>query len=96
MHGLTKNISSEELKISSSIKTILIPKDMNVNLDKFTGQKIYLDSIFEIEEELKKIIKPGDTVLFSCGGASFNDFENYEERGNYFKKVVSKLRDNHE
>ncbi len=96
MHGLTKNISSEELKISSSIKTILIPKDMNVNLDKFTGNKVYIDSIFEIEEELKKIIKPGDTVLFSCGGASFNDFNNYQERGNYFKKVVNKLKDNDE
>ena len=34
-----------------------------------------------------------ETVLFSCGGASFNDFKNYEERGNFFKSVVSNIKD---
>tara|TARA_B100001996_G_C18662109_1_gene593481 strand:+ start:255 stop:1415 length:1161 start_codon:yes stop_codon:yes gene_type:complete len=92
MHGLTKNISSEQLNISSNIKTILIPKDMKVDLNKFSGKIIYLKNIFELEKELIKIIIPGDTVLFSSGGASFNDFTNYQERGNFFKKIVSNIK----
>ena len=36
-------------------------------------------------------MQEGDTVLFSCGGASFNDFKNYKERGNFFKKIVNEI-----
>ena len=36
-------------------------------------------------------MEDGDTILFSCGGASFNDFKNYEERGNYFKNLVKEI-----
>ena len=94
LHGLTKNINSSNLKISEGIKTILVPKDMEVSLNNINAEIIKLDSINNLEEKLKEIIKPGDTVLFSCGGASFNDFKNYKERGFFFKKIVSNLKDN--
>ena len=45
-----------------------------------------------LKDVLLKIINPGDTVLFSCGGASFNDFENYEERGRFFKDIVLNIK----
>ncbi len=93
MHGLTKNISTKDLKIYNGIKKILIPKDMDVNFDNLNVEIIKLDSIFNLKEVLKKIINPGDTVLFSCGGASFNDFENYEERGRFFKEIVSNIKE---
>ena len=92
LHGITKNISSKDLKISKKVKTILVPEDMEINLSDTNAKIIKLKSIFEIQEVLIDIIKPGDTVLFSCGGASFNDFKNYEERGKFFKSVVSNIK----
>ena len=47
---------------------------------------IKIKSIFDVEQVLIEVIKPGDTVLFSCGGASFNDFKNYQGITFYFKK----------
>ena len=93
MHGLTKNITSRDLNINKGVKTILVPKDMDVNFDNLDADVIELDSIFNLKEVLVKIINPGDTVLFSCGGASFNDFENYEERGRFFKNIVSNIKE---
>jgi len=34
-------------------------------------------------------MRPGDTVLLSPSGASFDLFENYIHRGNYFKQLVA-------
>ncbi len=93
LHGLTKNITSKDLKISDNVNTIFVPKDMEIDLRGTKAKLIILNSIFDIEKELLKIIKPGDTVLFSCGGASFNDFKNYEERGNFFKSVVLNIKE---
>ena len=93
LHGLTKNISSRDLKISKKVKTILVPEDMEIDLSMTSAKIIKIKSIFDIEQVLTEIIKPGDTVLFSCGGASFNDFKNYQERGNFFKTVVSNLKE---
>jgi len=34
-------------------------------------------------------MQTGDIILFSPAGASFDEFKNYEERGNYFKNIVN-------
>jgi UDP-N-acetylmuramoylalanine--D-glutamate ligase len=45
----------------------------------------------EAVENAYKNAEPGDVVLLSPGCASFDEFANYRERGNYFKDVVRNL-----
>ncbi|MDO8639066.1 MAG: UDP-N-acetylmuramoyl-L-alanine--D-glutamate ligase, partial [Candidatus Daviesbacteria bacterium] len=44
-----------------------------------------------ILQDIKKIIKPGNTILFSPGAASFNLFQNEFDRGRKFNLAVEKI-----
>jgi len=91
LHGLTKNIPSEELHLSKDVKQIIKHSGMELNLDTFNGKITNYNSINEIKNIIITEMQDGDTVLFSCGGASFNDFRNYKERGKFFKKLVEEI-----
>ena len=108
MHGLTKNMSGSKLNIDrENIRMVLVPKDMKIDLNwNHWSEPRYYESIFDLESEILNLtyefdLESGqpsekinfDTVLFSCGGASFNDFKNYEERGNFFKEIVSNIKE---
>ena len=103
LHGLTKNMSGSKLNIDrENIRMVLVPKDMKIDFNwNDLSEARYYESIFDLESEILKYLESGqsseqkifDTVLFSCGGASFNDFSNYEERGNFFKKIVSNIKE---
>ncbi len=41
--------------------------------------------------EADRLAKPGDVVLLSPGGTSFDEFKDFEERGEWFKKWVNEL-----
>ena len=92
MHGITKNVPTSELNLSNEIKKVIIPQDMNLDQNLFNCEVEVIKSIFELEEIVKKDFHRFETVLFSCGGSSFNDFENYIERGKFFKSIVKKLK----
>ena len=54
--------------------------------------KIYMcDEFNQTVLVANKIAKPGEVVLFSPASASFDLFNNFEERGNKFKELVNKL-----
>ena len=37
-------------------------------------------------------LRPGDCVLFSPAGSSFDLFKNYQERGNHFKQLAQAIK----
>jgi UDP-N-acetylmuramoylalanine--D-glutamate ligase len=52
---------------------------------------IEVNSMSDAVKMAKRIAEKGDTVLLSPACASFDLFENYEDRGNQFKKAVQNL-----
>ena len=48
----------------------------------------YAKNLNEAVNIVLKEAKPGDIVLFSPGCASFDEFENYEQRGDAFRRFV--------
>ena len=53
---------------------------------------IEADSFENAVNAARAAAKPGDIVILSPASASFDMFKNFEERGNYFKKLVNSFR----
>ena len=50
-----------------------------------------MSSLNEAGASAHKIANPGDIILMSPGCASFDEFKNFEDRGEKFIKMVKKL-----
>ncbi len=84
--GIKKNI----------IKTYIIGKNINFfkkqikdNLNFYVANKLR-NSIIKILQDIKKFKKKNNIVLFSPAAASFDQFSNFEKRGEQFKKLSKK------
>jgi UDP-N-acetylmuramoylalanine--D-glutamate ligase len=54
-------------------------------------QYVEVSSMNDAVKVAYKLSKPGDTVLLSPACASFDLFDNYEDRGKQFKEYVREL-----
>ena len=65
---------------------------MNTNLGDHNAEIIHIKHISNLKDILVEILSKNQVVLFSCGGSSFNDFENYQVRGDYFKNLILSMQ----
>jgi UDP-N-acetylmuramoylalanine--D-glutamate ligase len=95
--GVDKGNDYAELTelVKSKVKAIIcLGVDNQKIIESFTG---VVDQIVEAKSALEavaygyRLAKDGETVLLSPACASFDLFENYEDRGNQFKEAVRSL-----
>ena len=48
-------------------------------------------NLYDAVQAAAKLVNPGDVVLLSPGGTSFDEFVDFEQRGEYFSKWVKEL-----
>ncbi len=86
----------------SQLSSVIADAVQKVYLSGESAQRLYDSIPNSVEKQLfdqwdKAIEKsiqestPGDVILFSPGGSSFDRFDNYKKRGEYFKETVKML-----
>ena len=79
---------------NSNIKTILAYGEASEQIKSAIGDAVRLFTINDLNSAVKNahsIAQPGDVVLLSPGCASFDQFKNFEDRGDFFKSTVRGL-----
>lgn len=98
MGGKSKMVDIEPIldSIVKEVKFCVVVGEVSKLIINGLKKKNYCD--FYVAKEMKDAVRkaysvslPGDIVILSPGFASFDMFENFEERGNTFKKEVDNL-----
>ena len=91
--GLNKGVDRspiiKELAQISGLKKIYC---YGPSCSDFGSASCNFGSLEEILQDITKIMQPGDQVLFSPSGTSFDFYQNYKHRGQVFKDLVLKLK----
>ena len=88
------------LRYKNRIKKIYLIGESSKLISKELEEKISFELCYNLDRALKKIFldikkeKKFINILLSPGCASFDQFKNFEDRGNEFKRLVKKI--NHE
>ncbi|MBN1383262.1 MAG: UDP-N-acetylmuramoyl-L-alanine--D-glutamate ligase [Elusimicrobia bacterium] len=80
--------------IKRNVKKVIVigeAKEKILSELKGSAEIIILDNIEQAVKKANQVALPGDIVLLSPACASFDQFKNYEERGDFFKEVVKNL-----
>ncbi|MDR2251461.1 MAG: UDP-N-acetylmuramoyl-L-alanine--D-glutamate ligase [Endomicrobium sp.] len=96
MGGRNKGFSYLPLRnlVKNKVKAIFLIGEASSKIRKDLSGTTNFYNCGNIENAVKQIYKvsqPYDTVLLSPACASFDQFKNFEERGNIFKQLVHKL-----
>ncbi len=97
MGGKDTNLSYESLRdmVRKKVKSLILVGEAKERINRDVGDfcETYLIGTFEeavlIAYQKSRI---GDTVLLSPGCSSFDMFDSYVERGNYYKDIVNSFR----
>ncbi len=85
--GVDRNPFFKSLSGIKKLKKVFFFGNKDCNFDLITNYS----SLLQVLHDILQVAKPGDQVLFSPSGASFDLFENYQERGRIFKDLVWSL-----
>ncbi|MBN1829706.1 MAG: UDP-N-acetylmuramoyl-L-alanine--D-glutamate ligase [Deltaproteobacteria bacterium] len=83
--------------LAAKVKQLVIFGEARYAIDRSLGSAEGLPSremyptLKEAMARSAEIMKPGDTVLLSPGCASFDEFSNYEARGDFFRSEVGRI-----
>lgn len=96
MGGRNKGIDFSGLKelIEKNVKCLILTGEAAEDIDKNIKvvNTVIIKNFDEAFYYAKNKAVEGDTVLLSPGCSSFDRFENYEERGRYFKCLVRNIK----
>lgn len=102
--GYDKNISFKELgeKIAEKVKVLLLFGGTSFKIRfavenslHFNPQKLKIIQVKNMEEAVEKAVENaafGDNVVLSPACASFGLYNNFEEKGKHFKKIVQNIQ----
>ena len=79
---------------SSHVRDIVSYGDAGGHINTALGDAVRSVQVTDLSSAVKKaqlMAAPGDIVLLSPGCASYDEFSNFEERGNHFKSIIKNL-----
>ncbi len=75
----------------NKVKTMIVYGETKYQLKALYPDAIVVETLAEATAKAAELAKSGDVVLFSPACASYDQFDNYEQRGRIFKDLVHKL-----
>lgn len=80
--------------INQNVRVLILAGECKERMNRSLGGKVLTFLVGSFEESILLAYqksRTGDTILLSPGNSSTDVFRDYEERGNYFKKLVYQL-----
>lgn len=98
--GLSKGVDRTQLinQLAGQVKSLVLFGKEHAELAKAShNAKISYQEAITLENALNMAVQmaqPGDQIVLSPAGSSFDQFEHYQARGDYFKECVNVLQKN--
>lgn len=93
--GYDKKLSFDDVvDAKDNIQDIIVFGQTKHILKESFKDAIVVDDLEQAFNKAVELAKPGDIVCLSPACASYDQYKNYEQRGNHFKALVAALRKN--